>query len=140
MAGQHGLRKLGIETVAAQKYLAYHIQFRNRLEGRDLKLVELKGEVDGPDGTITRNKEFRIRNVLSPIFESNRFFTQRRFMDFRGEYTTFPRGKFCDILDGLAYVPQMLRLPQSWLEQQKWKMMNAQYARKINQPYSIGVR
>lgn len=138
-ADKWGLHKLGIETVAAQKYLAYHINFRNRLEGRSLRLVELKGEVDAPDGSITRNKEFRIRNVLSPIFESNRFFTQRRFMDFRGEYTTFPRGKFCDILDGLAYVPQMLRLPQSWIEQQKWKMINATQMRKVNQPYNIEV-
>jgi len=138
MAGEHGLRKLGIETIAAQKYLAYHINFRNRLEGRDLRLIELKGEVDGPDGTISRGKEYRIRNVLSPIFESNRFYTQRRFMDFRGEYTTFPKGKFCDILDGLAYVPQMLKLPQSWIEQQRWRMVNAQQARKINLPYSIG--
>lgn len=133
-----GLRKLGIETVAAQKYLAYHINFRNRIEGRQLRLVELKGEVDAPDGTITRNKEFRIRNVLSPIFESNRFYTQRKFMDFRGEYTTFPRGKFCDMLDALAYVPQMLKLPQSWVEMQKWKMANAAVARKINAPYSSG--
>lgn len=140
MAGKWGMTKLGIETVAAQKYLAYHINFRNRLEGRSLRLVELKGEVDAPDGTITRNKEFRIRNVLSPIFESNRFYSQRRFMDFRGEYTTFPKGKFCDIMDGLAYVPQMLKLPQSWLEQQKWKMHNAMQARKINQPYSVEIR
>jgi hypothetical protein len=135
-----GMNKLGIETVAAQKYLAYHINFRNRLEGKSIRLVELKGEVDAPDGTLTRNKEFRIRNVLSPIFESNRFFTQRKFTDFRGEFTTFPKGRFCDILDTLAYVPQMLRLPQSWIEEQKWKMHNAMGARKINQPYSIGVR
>lgn len=139
MAGKWGLTKLGIETVAAQKYLAYHINFRNRIEGRNLRLIELKGEVDAPDGTITRNKEFRIRNVLSPIFESNRFYSMRKFMDFRGEYTTFPRGKFCDILDALAYVPQMLKLPQSWVEMQKWKMTNAMASRKINQPYGVTV-
>ena len=134
------MRKLGIETVAAQKYLAYHINYRNRLEGRNLRLVELKGEVDAPDGTITRKKEWRIRNVLSPIFESNKFFTQKRFQDFKGEYTSFPRGRFVDLLDALAYVPQMLRLPASWVEQQKWKMHNAAWARKINLPYSIGVQ
>jgi hypothetical protein len=140
MCGEWGMTKLGIETVAAQKYLAYHINFRNRLEGRNLRLIELKGEVDAPDGTITRNKEFRIRNVLSPIFESNRFYTQEKFMDFRGEYTTFPKGKFVDILDSLAYVPQMLRLPASWIEQQKWKLANAKGARMVNLPYSVGVR
>lgn len=140
MAGEWGLTKLGIETVAAQKYLAYHINYRNRLESRNLKLIELKGEVDAPDGTITRNKEFRIRNVLSPIFESHHFYTQRKFMDFRGEYTRFPKGQYCDILDGLAYVPQMLRLPQSWIESQKWKIENSRMARKIHQPYGVPVR
>lgn len=140
VAENWNMHKLGIETVAAQKYLAYHINYRNRLENRNLRLVELKGEVDAPDGTITRKKEWRIRNVLSPIFESNKFFTQRRFQDFKGEYTSFPRGRFVDLLDALAYVPQMLRLPSSWVETQKWKMSNAAWARKINMPYSIGVR
>ena len=134
------LRKLGIETVAAQKYLAYHINFRNRIENRSLKLIELKGEVDAPDGTITRKKEWRIRNVLSPIFESNRFYTQRRFQDFKGEYTAFPRGRFVDLLDALAYVPQMLKLPASWVEMQKWKISNAAWARKVGTPYSVGVQ
>jgi hypothetical protein len=138
IAEKWNIRKLGIETVAAQKYLAYHINFRNRMENRSLKLIELKGEVDAPDGTITRKKEWRVRNVLSPIFESNRFYTQRRFQDFKGEYTAFPRGRFVDLLDALAYVPQMLRLPQSWLDMQKWKMSNAAWARKINQPYGVG--
>ena len=140
IAAKWNMRKLGIETVAAQKYLAYHINYRNRLENRNLRLIELKGEVDAPDGTITRKKEWRIRNVLSPIFESNKFYTQRRFQDFKGEYTSFPRGRFVDLLDALAYVPQMLRLPQSWVEGQKWKMQNAAWARKINLPYSIGAR
>jgi len=140
MADMWGMNKLGIETVAAQKYLAYHINFRNKLEGRNLKILELKGEVDGPDGSLTRNKEFRIRNVLSPIFESNRFYTQRRFTDFRGEFTTFPKGKFCDILDTLAYAPQLLKLPTSWIEEQKRKMANARQALNVNKPYSVGVR
>jgi len=139
VAAKWNMRKLGIETVAAQKYLAYHINYRNRLENRNLRLIELKGEVDAPDGTITRKKEWRIRNVLSPIFESNKFYTQRRFQDFKGEYTSFPRGRFVDLLDALAYVPQMLRLPQSWIEGQKWKMQNAAWARRVNLPYSIGV-
>src|SRR5882762_6185225 len=83
IAANWNMRKLGIETVAAQKYLAYHINYRNRLENRSLKLIELKGEVDAPDGTVTRKKEWRIRNVLSPIFEANRFFSQRRFKTLR---------------------------------------------------------
>ena len=62
------------------------------------------------------------------------------FMDFKGEFVTFPKGKFCDILDGLAYMPQMLKLPQSWMDQQKWKQSNAAGARRVNLPYSVEIQ
>jgi len=139
LADKWKIRKLGVETVAAQKFIAYHINYRNRLEGRSMRIVELKGEVEGPDGEITRKKEFRIRNVLAPIFEGHHFHIQRRFMDFEGEYTTFPRGQYCDILDALAYAPQMLRMPQNFMEEMKWRALNNDTARKFNLPYSAGV-
>jgi hypothetical protein len=138
-ADKWGIRKIGVESVAAQKYIIHHIEYVNRLEGRTLKIVPLNGEVDGPDGEITRKKEWRIRNTLSPIFESRRFFVQRSQNEFYSEYTTFPKGRYKDIIDALAYAPQMLKMPSSWMEQQKWKAFNASQARKINQPYSVGV-
>src|SRR5207245_2011689 len=114
LADKWKLTKFGLETIAAQRYIGHHIQQINRIQGRSLKILELKGEVEGPDGELTRKKEWRIRNVLAPIFESGHFFTQRRFQKFLDEYTTFPKGKFVDILDALAYIPQIIRTPQKY--------------------------
>lgn len=140
LADKWKLRKIGLETVAAQRYLAYHLDWRARVEGRVLKIVELKGEVDGPDGVPTHKKIWRISNVLSPIFEGGHFWIQRNSMDFYGEYTTFSRvrqPRYMDILDALAYAPQMLRVPQSYMDNLKWRSANAALARKVNQPYGI---
>jgi hypothetical protein len=136
MARKWKLRKFGLETVAAQKYLAYHIQYRNRTERIPLRIQELKGEVEAPDGTMSRKKEWRIRNVLSPIFEQGRFWVQSRHQDFLGEYQTFPKGKFCDILDALAYIPQLLR-SSSMSYEQSIVAMKANRARslRVNQSY-----
>jgi hypothetical protein len=109
------------------------------LEGRSLKIVDLKGEVEGPDGELTRKKEWRIRNVLAPIFESGKFFIQRRHQDFLGEYTTFPRGRYVDILDALAYTPQMIRLPYSYEMNMKMLQENQRGARLVGQPYSTPI-
>jgi len=138
-AAQWKLRKFGLETVASQKYLAYHIDVMNRLEGRSLKIVDLKGEVEGPDGELTRKKEWRIRNVLAPIFESGKFFIQRRHQDFLGEYTTFPRGRYVDILDALAYTPQMIKLPYSYEMNMKMLQENQRGAALVGQPYSTPI-
>ena len=138
LAGKWGLRKIGVESVAAQKYLIYHINYRNRLEGRFLKIVELKGEVDLGDGVLARKKEFRIRGILSPIVEAGKFHTQRKFQDFLGEFTGFPKGIYWDILDALAYAPNMLKMPHNFMQEMKWKAANAAGMRKIRTPYSIG--
>jgi predicted phage terminase large subunit-like protein len=133
------IRKLGVESYAAQKYILHHIDFTNRLEGRNLKVIPLEGEVDAGDGEMTKKKEFRIRNVLSPIFEAHKFYAQQKQQDFFGEFSAFPKGKYKDVLDALAYAPQMLRLPAGYLKEMMWKAANAAGARKINMPYSTGV-
>jgi hypothetical protein len=139
MAGKWKLTKFGLETIAAQKYIGHHIQTMCRLTGRSLKIIELKGEVEGPDGELTRRKEWRIRNVLAPIFESCKFYTQRRFQDFLGEYSTFPKGRFVDLLDAMAYIPQMARLPQQYETYVKQLAANQAGARKVNTPYTVRV-
>ncbi len=141
MARKWRLRRIGFETVAAQNYAAYHIKTRNAYEQWPIQILELKGEVEGPDGTITRKKEWRIRNTLSPLFEQGRFFVQRKHQDFIGEFNTFPRGKFCDLLDALAYVPQMLRYSVSFADNSLMLAQNQQRAQRVNTPYSgIGGR
>lgn len=133
------LSKVGLETIAAQRYIGHHIDSMSRMRGQRLNIIELKGEVEGPDGELTRKKEWRIRNVLAPIFESGHFYTQRKFQDFLGEYTTFPKGRFVDILDALAYVPQLIKAPQRYEEYLKMLLANQRGARNVNAPYSAGV-
>lgn len=139
LADKYKLRKAGVETVASQKYIKHHIETMNRLTGRLLRIIELKGEVEGPDGELTRKKEWRIRNVMGPIFESGRFWIQRRHQDFLGEYTTFPKGRFVDMLDALAYAPQLLKAPNSFETEAARLKANQAGARLVGQPYGIPV-
>jgi hypothetical protein len=138
LAAKWKLTKVGLETIAAQRYIGHHIEQMSRLNGQSLRIIELKGEVEGPDGELTRKKEWRIRNVLAPIFESGRFYSQRKFQDFLGEYTTFPKGRYVDILDALAYMPQLIKTPQRYEEYVKMLSANQRGARMVNAPYSAG--
>lgn len=133
-ATKYKLTKFGLETIAAQRFLAYHIQFLNRLNERNLKIIELKGEVE-TEGEVTRRKEWRIRNVLLPIFESGRFYVEKKMQDFYGEYTTFPKGRFVDLLDALAYAPQMVTLPLKNEFYMNAKRLNNSYLRQVNSGY-----
>ena len=139
LANKWKLTWFGLETIAAQRYIGHHIQQMCLLRGKSLRIIELKGEVEGPDGELTRIKEWRIRNVLAPIFESGRFYTQRRFQDFIGEYTTFPKGRYVDILDAMAYAPQLLRTPQKYEQYMKMLQANQAGARLVNLPYAATI-
>jgi hypothetical protein len=139
IADKWKLTKIGLETIAAQRYIGHHIEQMSKLRSRPLRILELKGEVEGPDGELTRKKEWRIRNVLAPIFEAGRFYVQRKHQDFLGEYTTFPKGRYVDILDALAYVPQLIKQPQRYEEYVRMLGANQRGARQVNAPYSTGV-
>lgn len=128
------LQKFGVEAIAGQQYLAYHLRYRNQIEGNTVRIVDLKGEVDAPDGTPTRRKEWRIRS-LSPIFEQERFFIQRRHQSFLEEYTTFPKGKYVDLLDALAYIPQMMKSPMSYTQHIAMLKTNRMRMRQVNAGY-----
>jgi hypothetical protein len=140
MADKWKLRKFGVETSAGQVYLKFHLDQKNLVSNRKLDITPLKGEVEAPDGTITTKKAWRIRNVLSPIFENGQFFVQRRMQDFIAEYQTFPRGKFVDQLDALAYIPQMLRGSVSVALHNIQLARNLSRAQQVNKPYSYGSR
>ena len=130
------LRKFGLETVAAQKYLKFYLDQKNLADGRSLRILELKGEVEAPDGSLTKKKEWRIRNVLAPLFENGQFWVQKKQQDFIGEYSTFPRGKFVDELDALAYIPQMLKYSVSHSRSFELLQHNQEQAMRVNTPYS----
>jgi hypothetical protein len=136
IAKRWGLHDVGLETIGAQKYLAYHINYRNTFESWPLRIIEVKGEIDSGDGSPTRNKLWRIRNALSPIAESGRLWVQKKHQDFNAEFIGFPKGKYLDILDALAYVPQMLQPPLSEARNQMWLARNRAQAKMLNRPYS----
>jgi len=138
MAEKWNLTKVGLETIAAQKYLKYHIEYRNRIEGRTLRIQELKGEIENVDGTMTRNKEWRIRNALGPVFENGRFWVQEKFQDFIEEYETFPKGKYVDMLDATAYHGQMVKNHMTERQTMEWLTANQNQSRMVNRPYSVG--
>jgi hypothetical protein len=100
MADYWKLNEFWLETIAAQQYLKFYLDYRNRIESRKLTVRELKIDY-------SPNAKHRRIEALNPWFAENRFFTQRKFTDFALEYKGFPNGKTIDILDTLAYAPQV---------------------------------
>ena len=138
LARKYGLHRIGVETVAAQKYVKHHIETMCATQMWSLRIDELKGEVDLGDGEISRRKEFRIRNVLSPIAENHRLWVQRNYVDFINEYQTFPKGRYVDQLDAFAYAPQLISSPiddQSYLD---LLAANQKGLAQVGQPYAMG--
>lgn len=138
IAQKFGLTRVGVETVAAQKYVAHHIEHLCGTKGYSLRIDPLKGEVDLGDGEISTKKEFRIRNVLSPIAEQNRLFVQERQVGFINEYQTFPKGRYVDQLDAFAYAPQLVRKPMDDATHFALLAENQSRMNQLGQGYSYG--
>lgn len=137
MAENWRIREVGFETIAAQKYAAYHIETRNNREKWPIKIKELRGEVDTPDGGTSRKKEWRIRNVLGPIFDRRNFWVKESMQEFIAEYKTFPKGQYMDILDALAYAPQILRHHVPYEQHVAMLARNRAGARELNKRYVV---
>lgn len=96
-----------LETIAAQKYLKYHMDYLIKERARDderyrnLKIVELKTPK-------TKNaKQMRI-DGLGPIFERGEFWCNAFGQDeFYEEIESYPSGKLVDVLDTLGYGPSV---------------------------------
>ena len=130
--------KIGLETIAAQKFAETHINYRNFYEPWTLRVIPLKGEVEAPDGTITRKKEWRIRNIIAPIAEGCKLCVQPGMMDFIGEYVSFPRGRYCDQLDALAYINQVVSNNVIPIQDDMNRLQaNIRGASRVNMPYSM---
>ncbi len=100
MAQYWRLSEFWLETIAAQRILKFYLEYRNRIESRRLTVRELKIDY-------SPNAKKRRIEALNPWFAENRFFAQRKFTDFLLEYKGFPNGKTLDILDTIAYAPQV---------------------------------
>ena len=101
MAERWRMTEFHLETVAAQKYLKYHIEYRNKIEKRQLQVRELKTD-RGKHGKWTRI------DALSPLFEQGKIFVRRDQSAFLDEYYRYTHSTrhTVDILDCLAYSPQ----------------------------------
>jgi hypothetical protein len=100
-----------VETIAAQKYLFYHLNYimpTKRLENVFFKIMRFK-ELKTPK---TANaKKIRIES-LGPIFERGEFWINEVGMgEFLEEYKSYPAGKLKDVLDTLGYGPQVWDKP-----------------------------
>jgi hypothetical protein len=133
-----GLHRIGVETIASQIYVAHHIEHLASSKGWSVRIDPLKGEVEGPDGTLSRKKEWRIRNIIAPIAEQQRLFIKRTQQDFISEYQTFPKGKYVDQLDAFAYAPQLLKEPIDYKTHLELLAANREGMERLGRPYSSG--
>lgn len=95
------LRKVWLETVAAQKYLKFHLDqkiatlpFEKRFKIEPLKTERTEN-----------GKALRIE-AMDPFYFNNQFFCSRHDTKFVEEFRKYPVGKTVDILDTLGYAPQ----------------------------------
>jgi hypothetical protein len=141
IAQRWGLHKVAVETIAAQKYIAHHIEFLCAVKMYSLRIEEVKGEVDLEDGSIARNKRFRICGVIQPISERRQLFVQRTQKKFINEYQTFSmkrNSRFVDLLDAFAYCPQVAHRPMDIGTYTDLLAANAAGMNKVGQAYAYG--
>lgn len=89
-----GARKIRIET---NRYAHLEAAFR--------EAMKVKNEYYSIDAVKARrvNKEARIKNRLSPLFENGVVFLKRGMRELEAELTTFPYGRHDDLIDALAW-------------------------------------
>jgi len=107
LAKKWKLKEIWLETVASQKYLKFHLEYRNSLENRNLKVRELKTE---------RAKDSKDRRIesLESLFEQGQIWINKfGHESFEEEYSGFPHAKTKDILDTLGYAPQTWRISRT---------------------------
>lgn len=102
LAKKWKLRRVWLETIAAQKYLKAYLDYKKQVDKVEIKFEELKTDK-------TANAKARRIESLSVYTESNQLWVPKfgeRNAQFMGEYLSYPHGKTKDILDTLGYAPQ----------------------------------
>lgn len=126
-----------METIAAQKYLKYHLEYKIKEEARsdpryaNLTIKELKTP------KTANAKKMRIEG-LGPIFERGEFWVNAVGQDeFYEEFEAYPAGKLVDVLDTLGYGPQVWDFDTNTDEIEKEILARReQYKRNIRNSYS----
>lgn len=101
MAEKWRLQEFWLETVAAQRILKYHLEYRNKVEKRHLRVNELKTDR-------SKNSKWTRIDAMSPLFEQGKIFVRRDQSAFLDEYYRYTHSTrhTVDILDCLGYAPQ----------------------------------
>jgi predicted phage terminase large subunit-like protein len=92
--------KIGIETVAYQEAIIYFLQEEMRRRQTYLPIAELK--------TTNLKKEQRIRGLI-PMCEIGILKHRNTMSELENEFVSFPRGQHDDIIDCVAYLPELLQ-------------------------------
>jgi phage terminase large subunit-like protein len=94
LADQDGFKRIRIET---NRYAHLAAAFREamKIKGRYYSIDEVKAK--------RINKEARIKNRLSPLFENGVIFLRRGMRELEAELTTFPYGRHDDLIDALSW-------------------------------------
>lgn len=109
MAKQWKLDEVYLETIAAQRYLLYHLRYRQSVTdpaGDDayIKNITFK-ELKTP--RTANAKQLRIEGLI-PIMERHELWVNTYGQDeFMEEVETYPNGPLRDVLDTLGYGPQV---------------------------------
>jgi hypothetical protein len=95
---------VGIESVAFQKVLKFWLAQEMERRNRFINVQELKTDTH-------QKKTSRIRG-LQPFFEGGEIYSlpaaaSQGFRQFHEEYDAFPVGALIDVMDALAYAPQL---------------------------------
>lgn len=96
------LTDIGIEQVAFQKVLGYSLREDERFKVRPFHLTELKPN--------ERTKDQRIKG-LQPLYENGKVFHNKSLPNniyLEDELVRFPRSTHDDIIDALAYAPDVI--------------------------------
>lgn len=99
---KHDLVDIGIETIAFQKALAYILREDDRFKRRPFRITELKPN--------ERSKDVRIKG-LQPFYENGKVFHSKHLANniyLEDELIRFPRSTHDDVLDALAYAPDII--------------------------------
>jgi predicted phage terminase large subunit-like protein len=93
------VKGVGIETVAFQKAMIYFIKDEMRRRGIYMPLKELKADTD----------KIRRIGALQPLFENGDVFIKMEHVELENELLEFPFSRHDDVLDSVAYLPQLMR-------------------------------
>jgi hypothetical protein len=98
MAEKWKMQEFWLETVAAQKYLKYHIEYRNKIEKKQLRVRELKSERG-------KNAKWTRIDSMAPILEQGKLFVRRDQSPFLNEYGRYTHSTRLpvDVLDCMGY-------------------------------------